>query len=105
MADLTAIVTDFFASLDREDVGELIQAFSDDAQAVDEIGRRWMRGRADLADYFAELGSMVTDIRSDLTDLQDGYLFNRNGTAFLGSEGIDLRSGDCLLLLSSQAGG
>ncbi len=44
-------------------------------------------------------------LREDLTDLQDGYLFNRNGTAFLGVEEIGLRSGDCLLLLSSQAGG
>ena len=44
-------------------------------------------------------------LREDLTDLEDGYLFNRNGTAFLGSEDIGLRSGDCLLLLSSQAGG
>ncbi len=44
-------------------------------------------------------------LREDLTDLEDGYLFNRNGTAFLGGEDIDLRTGDCLLLLSSQAGG
>ncbi len=44
-------------------------------------------------------------LREDLTDLEEGYLFNRNGTAFLGSEEIDLRSGDCLLLLSGQAGG
>ena len=44
-------------------------------------------------------------LREDLTDLEDGYLFNRNGTVFLGVEEIDLRSGDFLLLLSSQAGG
>ena len=44
-------------------------------------------------------------LREDLTDLQEGYLFNHNGTAFLGGEEIGLQSGDCLLLLSSQAGG
>ena len=44
-------------------------------------------------------------LREDLTGLEDGYLFNRNGTAFLGGEDISLRSGDCLLLLSGQAGG
>lgn len=69
--DLASIVRDFFASMDREDVGELMQAFSDDAQAVDEISRRWIRGRSDLGNYFAELGSMVTDIRSELLDLQE----------------------------------
>ncbi len=44
-------------------------------------------------------------LREDLTGLEDGYLLNRNGTAFLGGENISLRPGDCLLLLSAQAGG
>jgi hypothetical protein len=44
-------------------------------------------------------------LREDLADLQEGYLFNRNGTAFLTGEEIQLEPGDCLLLLSSQAGG
>ncbi len=48
---------------------------------------------------------MGNGLREDLTDLEDGYLFNRNGTAFLDGEDIGLRSGDCLLLRSSQAGG
>ncbi len=44
-------------------------------------------------------------IREDLDDLEDGYLLNRNGTAFLVEEMLSLRTGDFLLLLSSQAGG
>jgi molybdopterin converting factor small subunit len=41
----------------------------------------------------------------DLNGLQEGYVFNLNGTAFLSSDTISLQSGDSLLLLSNQAGG
>ncbi len=44
-------------------------------------------------------------IREDLSGLEDGYLLNLNGTAFLSGEMLTLRAGDSLLLLSSQAGG
>jgi molybdopterin converting factor small subunit len=41
----------------------------------------------------------------DLNGLQDGYVFNLNGTAFLSGDSISLQPGDSLLLLSNQAGG
>ena len=44
-------------------------------------------------------------ILADASDLQDGYVFNLNGTAFLEGEMPRLREGDSLLLLSNQAGG
>ncbi len=44
-------------------------------------------------------------LREDLTDLQEGYLFNHNGISFLSSDTLCLQSGDFLLLLSNQAGG
>ncbi len=44
-------------------------------------------------------------IRPDLTDLQDGYLLNRDGKAFLRSGAISVNPGDTLLIISSQAGG
>jgi len=44
-------------------------------------------------------------LREDLSDLQDGYVFNRNGTSFLREWSITFQEGDALLLLSSQAGG
>jgi hypothetical protein len=49
---------------------------------------------------------LVGDVlRDDLTDLQEGYVFNHNGVSFLSSDSLRLRSGDFLLLLSNQAGG
>ena len=44
-------------------------------------------------------------LKDDLTGLDDGYVFNLNGLAFLGGDDFALADGDSLLLLSSQAGG
>lgn len=44
----------------------------------------------------------------DVITIADGYVLNRNGLAFLASDGdapLGLESGDTILLLSSQAGG
>ena len=44
-------------------------------------------------------------LKEDLSDLEDGYVFNRNGLAFLGVSDFKVENGDCILLISSQAGG
>jgi molybdopterin converting factor small subunit len=44
-------------------------------------------------------------LREDSSGLQDGYVFNLNGTAFLSGDTISIQPGDSLLLLSNQAGG
>ena len=44
-------------------------------------------------------------LREDLTDLEEGYLLNRNGVSFLSGGPLQLQSGDFLMLLSNQAGG
>lgn len=64
-------------------------------------------GRQDLVEAIANecpvlLGSVL---REDLSDLQDGYVFNHNGISFLSGDSPRLQTGDFLLLLSNQAGG
>ena len=44
-------------------------------------------------------------IRDDLSGLQDGYVLNRNGLAFLKGGVLNVQDGDSLLILSNQAGG
>ena len=44
-------------------------------------------------------------LRRDLTDLAEGYVFNRNGVDFLGDGDFSLKDGDALLLFCGQAGG
>ena len=56
-----------------------------------------------LADACPKLVDQV--IREDLCDLQEGYVLNRNGLAFLAGDVVAVSPGDSLLILSSQAGG
>ena len=58
---------------------------------------------AALADHCPSL--LGHGLKEDLTDLEDGYVFNLNGLTFLGEGDFTLADGDALLLLSSQAGG
>ena len=44
-------------------------------------------------------------IRADMADLEEGFVLNLNGLAFLGEGDFNLSDGDALLLISSQAGG
>jgi ketosteroid isomerase-like protein len=58
-----------FELVDALDLDGLGAMLTHDAQGVDEISRRWMRGRAALEAYFAQLKDMVSDARSQLSDL------------------------------------
>lgn len=44
-------------------------------------------------------------IRDDLSGLQEGYVLNLNGLAFLNGEVLHVQDGDAVLILSNQAGG
>ena len=58
----------FLELLDSLDMSGLAAIFTDDAQGVDEISRGWMRGRAALEAYLAQLeGQLRTSDRSSAT--------------------------------------
>lgn len=69
--ELEAVVRELFDALDRKDVQAITRNVADDAQGVDEISRRWMRGRAELETYISGLASMVDDVRSELNDVRE----------------------------------
>ena len=58
---------------------------------------------AALADACPELIGRA--ISEDLSTLMESYTFNLNGTSFIDEAAFALKSGDTLLLFSSQAGG
>jgi hypothetical protein len=58
-----------FQLLDALDISGLTGLLVDDAQAVDELTGRWMRGREALQAHFARLPEMVADVRSQVSDL------------------------------------
>ncbi len=74
MAVATAVdfkreVKEFFALFDRQEWEKMKRRFSDDPQGVDEISRKWMRGKTSVSRYFDMLDEMgISDIHSKLSD-------------------------------------
>src|SRR3954452_22201534 len=58
-----------FELVDSMDTTAMAALITDDAQGVDEISRGWMRGRASLESYFAEIDGMVDEVRSEIRDV------------------------------------
>jgi ketosteroid isomerase-like protein len=59
----------FFELVDALDLDGIGAMLTDDAQGVGQISRRWIRGRAALDAYFAQLKDMGFDLQSQLSDL------------------------------------
>jgi|SRR5712691_6645462 len=69
--DLEKNVRDFLRLLDAKDFDAMTRMASDDVQGVDELSRRWMRGRRALQDYFKQFGPQLSDIHSTLSDVRE----------------------------------
>jgi ketosteroid isomerase-like protein len=71
MAELEATVRKVMEAFDRKDFTAITAMTTDDAQAVDEISRRWLRGGKEIEDYFAEVGPAIDQISSELSDVHE----------------------------------
>jgi len=60
-----------YALFDRMDVAGAMRTVAEDAQGVDEISRRWLRGRAEVDGYMRQLAGAVTGVRSELRDVRE----------------------------------
>ena len=69
--ELKSVANDFVAALDSKDVDRLVEDATDDAQGVDEISRRWLRGRSELDSYLRQLMGAVNDLRTELRDAEE----------------------------------
>src|ERR1044071_7312567 len=69
--ELEAAVRELSAALDRKDFATAQRIFSDSAQGVDEISRRWLRTPQEIADYFRQLASAVQTVHSELRDVRE----------------------------------
>jgi ketosteroid isomerase-like protein len=67
----TTLVRTFFEAFDRLDFDALLTYTAEDAQGVDEISRRWLRGREDIAAYMQSLAGAVGDVGTTLSDLHE----------------------------------
>ena len=66
--ELINAAQEFFAAVDAKDIDRLTGRFTDDAQGVDEISRRWIRGRSEIESYLRQLLDAVSDVRTELRD-------------------------------------
>ena len=72
MADeLRNVATDFFAALDALDADRMQAMLAGDVQSVDEISRRWLRGRGDVDKYLREVITAVSDVGTQLRDAEE----------------------------------
>jgi ketosteroid isomerase-like protein len=83
--DLETVVRDLMSTMDRKDWAGMASKFTSDAQGVDELSRKWMRGSQQIDAYFTEFGPMMSDIRSDLSDVHESQ-FGDSGVVTLWME-------------------
>lgn len=69
--ELESVLTDFLSALDSMDLDRMMKATADDAQGVDEISRRWLRGRGEFDAYLRQLMGVVSGVRTELRDPQE----------------------------------
>src|SRR5438132_1155494 len=68
MGELQAALEDMFAAFERGDADALVASAASGAQGVDELSRKWMRGADEVRNYLRGLVSMVTDVKTVVSD-------------------------------------
>ena len=69
--ELTAVVQRIFDALDKADVDTALALLGSDAQGIDEISRKWIRGRGELTGYVRQLMEGASDIHSEINDAHE----------------------------------
>jgi ketosteroid isomerase-like protein len=69
--ELEKVANDLMAALDSKDLDRIVGSIGEDAQGVDEISRRWLRGRGELDNYLRQMVGAVSGVRSELRDAQE----------------------------------
>lgn len=71
MAELEATVRRMMTAFDQQDWDTIRELTTENAQAVDEVSRRWLRGAKEIDAYYAELSPMMGAISSELNDVHE----------------------------------
>jgi ketosteroid isomerase-like protein len=69
--ELALVVRRLFDDFDRLNFEAVRGYLTTDAQAVEEISRRWMRDSGEIANYFAQLKPILSDVKSQLHDVHE----------------------------------
>jgi ketosteroid isomerase-like protein len=66
--ELEGIVKELFVAVDKLDVPGVAALVADDAQMVEEISRKWTRGKANVEAAFAGAAGMVSNITTKVSE-------------------------------------
>jgi ketosteroid isomerase-like protein len=69
--ELETVVRGVFEGVDRKDFDAVLSVTDEDVQGVDEILRRWVRGRDAVDKQWREGLMLVEDIRTELRDASE----------------------------------
>jgi ketosteroid isomerase-like protein len=69
--ELETAARQFTTSLDALDVDAMVSMLADDVEGVEEISRQWLRGRDAVAEYIRQLAQQVSDLRTELRDVNE----------------------------------
>ena len=59
------------AAFDRKDFKAVVRAFTVDAQGIDEISRKWIRGRAGIDAYMQQIDATISGVKTLLRDIDE----------------------------------
>jgi ketosteroid isomerase-like protein len=71
VGELTVFVQRLLLALDDGDGDTATSMISPDAQAIDEVSGRWVRGDGELLSYVRELTAVAQDMRSEIQDVHE----------------------------------
>jgi ketosteroid isomerase-like protein len=69
--ELGTVLREHFSAFDRKDLDAALRVVHEDAEAVDEISRRWMRGRDAIREYGQQLFPAIENVHSELEDMHE----------------------------------
>jgi ketosteroid isomerase-like protein len=68
---LQQTVSRLLESLDAMNLDALATMVDDEVQSIDEITRGWVRGRPAMKGYLSQLKDTVSDLHSEMSDVQE----------------------------------
>src|SRR5438045_2396750 len=71
MAELEDRMTELIAALDALDVDRMMAGAAEEVQGIDEISRRWIRGRGELESYLRQLADTVGAVHTTVRDVNE----------------------------------
>jgi ketosteroid isomerase-like protein len=69
--ELQSSTEKFLVAIDAMDVDSLMSNATTDAQGVDELSRRWLRGTGELESYLRRLAETVSEVHTELSDSEE----------------------------------